>query len=257
MHKHTITHDNPLIISALVLKEFFILEMEALRWKELPVWSDSDVVLRVKDDAIVHHNGHFYLLGGNNDGRMEVFVFDVMEKKWKRTFHIDYAPDSETLESVWDHSMGYKILGTPPLHRNGHTATLVTTPSNVGDHGKEKAFIFVIGGWSRHRRATSEVHILDISDPEKSIAWIEPSEIRGENPGPCNLHSADFISTQREIYVFRGGDGTEYHNDLHALNVDTLMWRRVVVKGQTPERRANHASAYMPDKNQMFIFGGW
>ena len=38
--------------------------------------------------------------------------------------------------------------------------------------------------------------------------------ILGTPPGPCNMHSADFIPSRGEVYVFRGGNGREYLNDL-------------------------------------------
>ena len=38
-------------------------------------------------------------------------------------------------------------------------------------------------------------------------------------PGPCNMHSADLI--REMIYIFRGGDGRDYLNDLHSLNTET------------------------------------
>ena len=38
----------------------------------------------------------------------------------------------------------------------------------------------------------------------------------GDAPGPCNMHSADLIG--KLIYVFRGGDGKDYLNDLHIFN---------------------------------------
>jgi leucine-zipper-like transcriptional regulator 1 len=53
----------------------------------------------------------------------------------------------------------------------------------------------------------------------------------------------------------RGGDGRDYLNDLHALNVDTLKWRKVPAKGNWPQERANHSSAVCAD--YLYIFGGW
>jgi hypothetical protein len=35
------------------------------------------------------------------------------------------------------------------------------------------------------------------------------------------MHTADYVAPRRRVYVFRGGDGREYLNDLHALDVDT------------------------------------
>lgn len=36
------------------------------------------------------------------------------------------------------------------------------------------------------------------------------------------MHTADYIEHLGEIFVFRGGDGREYLNDLHALDVGRL-----------------------------------
>ena len=76
------------------------------------------------------------------------------------------------------------------------------------------------------------------------------------------MHSADFIPTQNEVYVFRGGNGREYLNDLHALDVETYTWRTVETHGIPPQQRANHSSALLDGadnhgKSELFIFGGW
>ena len=71
------------------------------------------------------------------------------------------------------------------------------------------------------------------------------------------MHSADYFVTRREVYVFRGGNGREYLNDLHALNVDTYTWRKVNTAGSLPQQRANHSSAILEETAELFIFGGW
>ena len=152
------------------------------------------------------------------------------------------------------------MTGPKPHSRNGHTATLVTKPATVTT--SERAFIYIIGGWLGNR-ASNEVLMLEITNP-KELEWITVPRNRRHSmenntpPGPCNMHSAEFIPHKREIYVFRGGDGTEYLNDLHALNVDSLLWRKVDAGGyDKPPARADHASAYMEETKEMFIFGGW
>ena len=40
------------------------------------------------------------------------------------------------------------------------------------------------------------------------------------------MHTADCF--EDKIYVFRGGDGRDYLNDLHELNTQTLHWKSVV-----------------------------
>lgn len=68
------------------------------------------------------------------------------------------------------------------------------------------------------------------------------------------MHTAD--SYEDKIYVFRGGDGRDYLNDLHELNTTTLHWRNVQdVGGMRPPPRANHSSSII--QHNLYIFGGW
>jgi len=73
------------------------------------------------------------------------------------------------------------------------------------------------------------------------------------------MHSADFIPSRGEVYVFRGGNGREYLNDLHALDVETYTWRAVQTHGIAPQQRANHSSALLESSgaSELFVFGGW
>ena len=45
----------------------------------------------------------------------------------------------------------------------------------------------------------------------------------GTPPGPCNMHSADFIPSRGEVYVFRGGNG-ELYNIEHILCVVVFLF---------------------------------
>ena len=55
--------------------------------------------------------------------------------------------------------------------------------------------------------------------------------------------------------MFRGGNGKDYLNDLHVLNVDTLEWQKGNAAGNNPPQRANHSSAVIG--TTLYIFGGW
>jgi hypothetical protein len=144
------------------------------------------------------------------------------------------------------------VEGTPPPGRNGHTATLAADEDDE-HHGR----IVIIGGWlGSGPLAASDVHVLDVSGGGSNLRWYQPPML-GAPPGACNMHSADFVAKRREIYVFRGGNGREYLNDLHALNVDTYQWRRVETTGALPQQRANHSSALLEDPDVLVVFGGW
>lgn len=58
-----------------------------------------------------------------------------------------------------------------------------------------------------------------------------------------------------KIYVFRGGNGRNYLNDLHSLDVDTYKWHKIAAKEEYPPERANHGSSII--ESYLYIFGGW
>jgi len=124
---------------------------------------------------------------------------------------------------------------------------------------EEDAQIIIIGGWlGSGPLAASDMWVLDISGGLERLRWFQPPS-RGTPPGPCNMHSADFIPSLHQVYVFRGGNGREYLNDLHALDVETYTWNPVQTTGCPPQQRANHSSAVLTWKGveELFIFGGW
>ena len=183
----------------------------------------------IKNHSVTCYENHLYCFGGY-DGRKNhssLWIFDLIHKVW---FDGD----------AW-------VKGTSPPGRNGHTATLAT------HSGK----IIIIGGWlGSGPLAASDMHVLDVSEGVENLRWYQPATF-GTPPGPCNMHSADYVPSLREVYVFRGGNGREYLNMLHALNTDTYEWRSVETTGSPPQPRANHSSAILNETEELFIFGGW
>ena len=67
------------------------------------------------------------------------------------------------------------------------------------------------------------------------------------------MHTAD--CKDHMIYVFRGGDGKAYLNDLHVFDTIESEWLVVDAKGHQPPPRANHCSSILG--SNLYIFGGW
>ncbi|GLD92569.1 hypothetical protein PINS_up001128 [Pythium insidiosum] len=192
-----------------------------MRWEALRVQGATPTI---KNHTATVISRTELLVFGGYDGRRnhnELYLFNIEDLTWTPLT----AP---------------RVHGTPPAGRNGHTATLADRR------------VFIIGGWlGSGPLAAADMHVLDLT----TMTWAQPP-VLGTPPGPCNMHTADFIPHLRSILVFRGGDGREYLNDLHALDVDTLQWRRAFATGQLPVPRANHSSAVIND-DQIVIFGGW
>lgn len=189
-----------------------------------------------------------------SDGTVEVSLIDsstVCIDAGRNPNEDDELPNDENLEDYTDDELDNDEMDDEIENNN----------NNIDDD--EDAQIIIIGGWlGQGPFASSDCWVLDISGGLDRLRWFQPPT-RGTPPGPCNMHSADFISSRGEIYVFRGGNGREYLNDLHALDADTYTWRVVRTHGAPPQRRANHSSALLDDgirhggKSELFVFGGW
>ncbi|TMW66068.1 hypothetical protein Poli38472_003833 [Pythium oligandrum] len=192
-----------------------------MRWEPLRV---QDAPPTIKNHTATPISRTELLIFGGYDGR--------------RNHNDLYLFNSEA--ATWTPLTAPRVHGSPPAGRNGHSATLADRK------------VFVIGGWlGSGPLAADDMHVLDLD----AMEWKQPP-VLGTPPGPCNMHTADYIPHLRSILLFRGGDGREYLNDLHRLDVDTLVWSRVHASGRLPVPRANHSSALV-DESQIVIFGGW
>jgi N-acetylneuraminic acid mutarotase len=186
-----------------------------MKW--MKVQNTGSSIIKVKNHTAVCYGNGVYVYGG----------FDGM--KHKNCLNVfDLATHS--LNSA-------NTTGDLPSGRNGHTATL---------HGAD---IYIIGGWnSSNSQTTKEIFVLHLN----TLAWEKIDPI-GEPMVSCNMHSANLHNDK--IYVFRGGDGTNYLNDLHFFDIIKKTWNSVANKGFLPSPRANHASAVFD--RFLYIFGGW
>ena len=140
---------------------------------------------QIKNHSAIIYKRCIYLFGGY-DG-----------KKNHNTLHV-YDID----KNEWTHPI---TMGEDPPGRNGHTASLVDSK------------MYIIGGWlGSGPFAASDMYILDLDQ----LIWEHPLT-KGISPGPCNMHSTDLI--QRRLYLFRGGDGRDYLNDLHSFDIGNAL----------------------------------
>ena len=110
-------------------------------------------------------------------------------------------------------SYEYTVTGNPPPGRNGHSATLATDEDENNNDEDVTGRIIVLGGWlGQGPLAASDMHVLEISRGGRTLRWYQPA-VKGTPPGPCNMHSADYVKARKEVFVFRGGNG-KFQNSL-------------------------------------------
>ncbi|KIO20271.1 hypothetical protein M407DRAFT_245861, partial [Tulasnella calospora MUT 4182] len=71
-------------------------------------------------------------------------------------------------------------------------------------------------------------------------------------PPPCRAHTATLVD--RKIYVFGGGEGPTYYNELYILDTLTHRWYKPNIPTPHPlPRRAHTAVLY---RDTIYVFGG-
>jgi hypothetical protein len=134
------------------------------------------------------------------------------------------------------------VAGTPPSPRETR---------GIYDPVRDRVVFF--GGFSPPDHL-AETWILDLSG---SPTWRQLSP-RGMLPGARRGHTAIYDSGQDRMVIFGGYDDQRFFNDVWFLPLsDPDRWRQLPTRGTAPSPRYGIASAYLPDRQQMVIFGGW
>jgi N-acetylneuraminic acid mutarotase len=161
----------------------------------------------------------FILFGGHGIGNKhynEIHFFNTETYTWKRT-----SPDR-----------------TFPEARAGHTMTMFPSGKCV-----------VFGGHSKSDRFFNSVHIFNYAD----MTWKKIERVDGDVPTPRGGHSA--VAYNGELIVFGGFDGKKHFNDIHVLNLEQGVWRKVAVNGIPPTGRSGHTATMIDDKHLMVVGG--
>ena len=121
----------------------------------------------------------------------------------------------------------------------GHTAQLYNN------------MIIIHGGWDGFKVLDDLVFIEILSNMDK--VEIRTSVPKNQIPPARQFHTSSIIDDK--MYIFGGGDGKYWLNDLLIFNLKTYEWEGPVeTKGTAPSGRLQHA-AIVYDK-KIFIFGG-
>jgi len=122
------------------------------------------------------------------------------------------------------------------LKRYGHTAF------------SQEGNMYIFGGSNESKLSTSQIWMLDLDDQE----WIQ-CKTSGETPSARSFHMS--ILYQEDLYVFGGKlNVVVKFNDLWKLNMRTMNWQEIKVKGWIPTPRYGFSAAR--DSSKLFIFGG-
>ncbi|CAO3653861.1 unnamed protein product [Cunninghamella echinulata] len=149
-------------------------------------------------------------------------------------------PPAPAAGMYWSRTITYGRVPSKPLR--AHTANM------IGE------MMYVFGGCNQ-KTTFSHLYILDMD----TLTWSRPRTF-GDCPPPCRAHSCNVVEILEGkqkasyLYVFGGGDGPKYYNELYILNIDTLTWTKPQIKGDTVSPRRAHVTCLW--NNKIVIVGG-
>ncbi|KAG0741903.1 hypothetical protein G6F57_006171 [Rhizopus arrhizus] len=151
------------------------------------------------------------------------------------------VPPAPAAGMYWSRAMTFGKCPTKPLR--AHTANL------IGEN------LYVFGGCDM-KACFNTLYVLDMD----TLTWTKP-RTTGQVPPPCRAHSCTTVERvlgpgkrSYSLYVFGGGDGPNYFNDLYILNVDTLTWTKPKTVGEPPSPRRAHTTCLWNQK--IIVIGG-
>ncbi|KAI8054930.1 uncharacterized protein B0P05DRAFT_290296 [Gilbertella persicaria] len=143
----------------------------------------------------------------------------------------------------WSHTLTYGRGPSRPLR--AHTANL------VGER------LYVFGGCDTSVCFNS-LYILDMD----TMTWSKPRTANQNAPPPCRAHSCTVVERDlgsgrksHQLYIFGGGNGPEYFQDVYVLDAELLVWSKPNIDPSTrPSKRRAHTTCLWNDK--IIVIGG-
>ncbi|XP_019451767.1 PREDICTED: tip elongation aberrant protein 1-like isoform X1 [Lupinus angustifolius] len=214
-----------------------------------------------------------YVFGGygeNNSQTNKVYVFRTLIQSWSQPEMKGHPPiprDSHTCSTIGDNLFVFggtdgvnplndlhfldtsshtwispSIRGDGPAAREGHSAAVV---------GKR---LFIFGGCGKSADNGSDVYYNDLYILNTETFVWRCATTSGTPPSPRDSHSCS--SWKNKIIVVGGEDGHDYYlSDVHILDTDTLIWRKLATSGQLMPPRAGHSAVCFG--KHLFVFGGF
>lgn len=124
--------------------------------------------------------------------------------------------------------------------------------------------IFFHGGANKNKEY-SQIDIFDSTN----LKWKSVAEFSVVDPffifdKALAGHTSNNIlgeTNSKKIVIYGGFDGISYSNALYMIDIENFQFNQMDLRGgknnDYPMSRAYHSSSYDPEKNELYVFGGW
>ncbi|MCB0164045.1 MAG: hypothetical protein KDI79_07465 [Anaerolineae bacterium] len=100
---------------------------------------------------------------------------------------------------------------------------------------------------SEHAEVVIEVEEPEFTGQMGFVGWQQLTPANA-GPGPRYEHAMEYSPVNNQIYLFGGRDGSQIYNDIWALDMNSLTWRKLAVNSPTAPP-ARFSTVMMVDQN--------
>eukprot|EP00242_Pyramimonas_sp_CCMP2087_P008899 CAMPEP_0198198874 /NCGR_PEP_ID=MMETSP1445-20131203/2239_1 /TAXON_ID=36898 /ORGANISM="Pyramimonas sp., Strain CCMP2087" /LENGTH=1186 /DNA_ID=CAMNT_0043868539 /DNA_START=206 /DNA_END=3766 /DNA_ORIENTATION=+ len=195
------------------LNDVQVLDLRLLQWSRCTL--KSGTAPAISGHKCVEYEGDILIVGGNVRGADEMDL-------------TTYTFDLKAMTIAT-----FPVRGTPPYKRVGHSVNV------VGDN------LYLFGGepLTSGSPSANDLFVLDL----KTHVWSTPRTTRSV-PSARSGHCTTVW--KNELFVFGGANSDarstgQALNDLHALDLNTMEWRKCNFEGEWPSRRSGAGSCML------------
>ncbi|KAI8336807.1 hypothetical protein BC941DRAFT_353729 [Chlamydoabsidia padenii] len=225
--------------------QLYILDMDTLTWSKPHTYGQCPPPLRAHSCNVIETTVNkqksysMYVFGGGNGPNYfnDLYVLDIGKKQTKNNSELTFLLTLFFLMSILETLTWTKphIQGTPSSPRRAHITCVWQNK------------IIIVGG-GNGTQALVDVHVLDVSDPNR-LVW---SQVTPEGVAPLarGYHSGNLINDK--LVIYGGSDGHTCFGDVHILDLGTNRWYQIELDQTIP--RLSHTATQIG--SYLFIVGG-
>jgi hypothetical protein len=257
------------------LADCFSFDLDTLVWTKLDVCGDVPDPRTSHSAAVDHTKGKMYILCGSGSAfghtnLGDIYCLDLRLRMWSKmnltgdeitprygqstvlfhdklylfggTFGREFSQEMFMIDLTKGRCTKVNCSGNFPSPRYKHSACVVAKSNEM----------VVFAGAERLNYRLSDVFLFNFI----SHRW---TSIRcsGEAPSGRFAHTMSISSDGSKAYVFGGTDRVNCFNDLYEFELETKVWRRIAVGGNSvPRSRYFHSACLDSDTGYMYIWGG-
>jgi N-acetylneuraminic acid mutarotase len=204
------------------------------------------------DNTLIISGGAIQIHEDKTELTTDLYEFNIKTKLWTKIF--DNMPTGYG-QSINLYGSYLLIFGgtkgtiyTNELHLYNFITNTIIKLNTTGDIPKPVY---------KHQAIIVET-LNNSNTPEAGVASASRAGLRNSNTLKSKISEPSVQQGTDFLYIIGGGSylPVKSYINIYALNLNTLIWKKINLNGNIPYNRIAHTCSYNPDTKEIYLFGG-